>query len=200
MRIFCEGEKTEPIYIKGYIQSIDHSDRKTVVEVQRTRKNTPVQLVEEAIASKESRFSLPNDEFWVVYDRESIEKYSDSLHDEARRKANGKGIRVALSNVCFEYWLLIHIIETDAPYNSYEDLRRNSPFIQRVRELFGVNYEKSLPRIFDLFREHVPKARLQGARLNERGRQNAERNRGKDHHVNPYMGMVYLLDAIDRFR
>ena len=52
LRIFCEGEKTEPNYLNGYISSLADKARKSVVAVQKTRKNTPVQLVEEAIKSK----------------------------------------------------------------------------------------------------------------------------------------------------
>lgn len=150
MKIFCEGEKTEPFYINGYIQTFVNPERKTVVTIEKTRKNTPVQLVEVAIQAKESRVSLPNDEFWVVYDRESIAKYSDTLHAKARQRATSKGIKVALSNVCFEYWLLIHLVNTQSPYTCYDDLRKNSSFNSKVRELCGTDYEKSSPYLFNL--------------------------------------------------
>ncbi|WP_037492591.1 RloB family protein [Sphingomonas sp. PAMC 26605] len=71
LRIFCEGAKTEPNYINGYIETLDPSSRKSVVEVEKTKKNTAIQLVEEAIKSKRSVNALPGDENWVVYDRES---------------------------------------------------------------------------------------------------------------------------------
>ena len=88
LKIFCEGEKTEPNYLKGYIATLDNETRKSVVEIEKTRKNTAVQLVEEAIKAKKSSQSLPEDEFWVVYDRESVAKYPDELHAKAFDKAN----------------------------------------------------------------------------------------------------------------
>ncbi|WP_139336008.1 RloB family protein, partial [Shigella sonnei] len=70
MFIFCEGDKTEPLYISSYID--DKVKTKTkVIKIPKTKKNTPVQLVEEAISVKKSNKSISGDEFWVVYDREA---------------------------------------------------------------------------------------------------------------------------------
>jgi len=51
LHIYCEGEKTEPNYIRSYIETRFPGTR--LSPVRRTRKNTPVQLVEEAIKAKE---------------------------------------------------------------------------------------------------------------------------------------------------
>ena len=50
LHIFCEGEKTEPNYLNGYIERCFPGTKITVVE--KTDKNTPVQLVDAAIALK----------------------------------------------------------------------------------------------------------------------------------------------------
>jgi hypothetical protein len=199
LRIFCEGECTEPSYLKGYIATLDNSARKSVVEIQRTRKNTAVQLVEEAISTKKSSGSLPDDEFWVVYDRESVGKYSNELHAKARAKAEKERINIAISNVCFEYWLLLHLVDTDAPFNSYDDLIGNSALRVRMKEQCGCDYEKSARSIFELLRLYLPDARIRAKRLNANGLRNAGIGRNQPHHVNPYVGVVDLLDAIDAF-
>ena len=108
LHIFCEGEETEPNYLNGYIERCFPGT--TLTLVRRTEKNTPVQLVDVAI--KEKSRNPSDDQFWVVYDRESSIKYPDSLHDEARDKAGANGIGIAFSNVCFEVWLLLHFQET----------------------------------------------------------------------------------------
>lgn len=199
LRIFCEGERTEPNYLKGYIATLDNSARKSVVEIQKTRKNTAVQLVEEAISMKNSSDSLPDDEFWVVYDRESIAKYSDDLHAKARAKAIKAGINVALCNVCFEYWLLIHLVDTDAPFGSYDDLISTSAFRAQMKAQCGCDYEKSIRSIFALLKSRLPDARTRAKRLNAKGLERAEAGRDQPHHINPYVGVVDLLDAIDAF-
>jgi len=88
LHIFCEGEKTEPNYLKGYVES--RFPGTTLSPVKRTDKNTPVQLVEVAIAAKKN--NPDDDQFWVVYDREATNKYPDALHAEARNKANAAAL------------------------------------------------------------------------------------------------------------
>ncbi|MET4664988.1 RloB family protein [Sphingomonas sp. PvP056] len=199
LKIFCEGEKTEPNYLKGYIATLDSEARKSVIEIEPTRKNTAVQLVDEAIKAKKSPESLPDDEFWVVYDREGIAKYSDGLHSKAMNKANGSDVKVAVCNVCFEYWILIHFVDTDAPYQSFEDLKNNSDLNREIKRVCGREYDKSSTSLFDYLKILVPEARKRGARLNKRGIENAESGRNKPYQVNPYVGIVDLLDAIDKF-
>jgi len=199
LRIFCEGERTEPNYLKGYIANLDNHARTSVVTVKKTNKNTAIQLVEEAIRVKESPVSLREDEFWVVYDRESAAKYSDALHAEARAKADKAGIKIALCNVCFEYWILIHLVDTDAPFSSYDDLIKTSPLRDQMKAQCGCDYEKSARSIFDLLKDHLPSARVRAKRLNVQSIQNAQAGRNQPHHINPYVGVAELLDAIDAF-
>jgi hypothetical protein len=199
LRIYCEGEKTEPIYLNGYLRSLPSQTRKTVVSVEATKKNTPVQLVEVAIAAKASPKSLPEDEFWVVYDRESTSKYPETLHAKAMDKAVGNGINTALSNVCFEYWLLLHFVETSAPYSSFEDLRKNSPLNDEVKKRCGVDYEKSTRDLFSKIQPDIVPARARGSKLNAAGVKSADLNKDRAYQVNPFVGMVLLLDAIDAF-
>lgn len=200
LRIFCEGERTEPNYLKKYITSLDNRARKSVVEVEKTRKNTAVQLVEEAIAFKESSGSLPDDVFWVVYDRESVGKYSHELHAKARAKADKAGIEIALCNVCFEYWVLIHLVDTDAPYTSYDDLITNSSLRDEMKAQCGCDYDKSARSLYDVLKDKLPVARSRATRLNVRGQDRAEAGCEQPHRINPYVGIVELLDAIDEFK
>lgn len=197
LRIFCEGEKTEPNYLKGYLKTLDDSARKFVIED--TNKNTPVQLVNVAIALKNSSNSLPDDEFWVVYDRESIAKYQDTLHAQARQNAKKAGIHIAICNVCFEYWLLLHLVDTDAPYSSFDDLIHRSALKAEFKQAFGIEYEKSARSLFDKLKDRIPEARNRAHRLNNSGKATADPARSEPHHINPYVGIVELLDAIDSF-
>lgn len=200
LKIFCEGEKTEPNYLRGYIATLDNEARKSVVEVENTRKNTAVQLVNEAIKAKKSHGSLPEDEFWVVCDRESVAKYPDELHANAFSKADNAGVNIALCNVCFEYWILLHFVSTDAPYQSYDDLRKNSSLNDLMQKNCGCDYAKSSATIFSLVETRVADARERARRLNEQGIRNATRGKDKPYQINPFVGIVDLLDAIDKFQ
>ena len=199
LRIFCEGERTEPNYLNGYIANLNSSNRKSVIEVEKTPKNTALQLVEEAIAVMHSPGSLPEDEFWVVYDREAVDKYSHELHQKARTKAERSGVKIALCNVCFEYWLLIHLVDTDAPFSSYADLIGTSALRAEMKKQCGCDYDKSVRSIFHLLKHLLPQARDRARRLNAQGLRSAAVGHDLPHHINPYVGVAELLDAIDAF-
>lgn len=189
LHIFCEGEKTEPNYLNGYIERCFPGTRLTVVE--KTDKNTPVQLIDAAIAAKKR--NPDGDKFWVVYDRESTVKYSAELHDRARSKAESKGINIAFSNVCFEVWILLHFQQAAPPAcDSYEDLRARS----KLREYIP-GYDKGDRREFS--QEQVDAARKYAVRMNEQTVAAANREWNKEHQWNPYTDVYKLLDAMDEF-
>ncbi len=85
MHIICEGEKTEPFYIRGYIDD-QAKEKAKVIEVPDVKVNTPVQLVDYAVSLRNSSSTSADDEYWVVYDRESVRKYSHELHAQAWNK------------------------------------------------------------------------------------------------------------------
>ncbi|MBU0679167.1 MAG: RloB family protein [Verrucomicrobia bacterium] len=188
LHIFCEGEKTEPNYFKGYIGTYFPGTR--LLLVQKTDKNTPIQLVEIAIATK--KHSPPGDLFWVVFDREGAHKYSDAQHNEARAKAVANGIQIAHSNVCFEVWILLHFQKTVAAYSSYSDLRKRSKLTAHIKR-----YDKGAKRIFS--DSEIRAARQNARSLNKRTKNGANPSWTQPHQWNPYTDVYELLDAIDLF-
>lgn len=97
--IFCEGEKTEPNYIRAYIRQFHPvcarlKDAEKPVSLKDTKKNTPKQLVDEAVDFAKS-LDFKKDQVWVMYDRESRAKYSDDNHAQAWMRAERHGVNVA---------------------------------------------------------------------------------------------------------
>lgn len=199
LKIFCEGAKTEPTYLEGYIGLTKRDNRKSVVKIEPTKKNTPVQLVEEAVRAKKSREALPDDVFWVVYDRESPTKYPDALHAKAADQAKANGIEIALSNVCFECWLHLHFESSAAPFSCYDDFIKRSNFKKLFEEKAGSSYEKSAKFLFDIVQGLIPDARERAKKINADSLKNCETGRSQPHQINPYFGIPALLDSIDDF-
>ncbi|WP_408913626.1 RloB family protein [Brucella pseudogrignonensis] len=199
LNIFCEGAKTEPFYIQGYIDSFRSAQRLAVIEIQPTSKNTPVQLVEEAIKLMKSEASVPGDEYWVVYDRESIAKYAREFHAKAWDNASKAGVNIALSNVCFEHWLLLHFSDSAAQYGSFEDLKRSSALNSEVKKLTGKSYEKSAKELFQHLKPKIAEARKRAIIINKSGVDSSAIG-SKPFEINPFTGMPSLLDAIDKFK
>ena len=198
LKIFCEGEKTEPTYIREYIRQVCRDTLKARVNVEMTDKNTPVELVEEAVKVKQSKETLPSDLFWVVYDRESVSNYSDEKHAKAFRLAKVNGIGIALSNVCFECWLNLHFEYSSAAYLNYDDFLKKSSFNAHLKKETGHSYEKSLKDVFAVFKDRISDARDRAKRINADGMATSKPGKDAPHQINPYFGVPALLDDIDR--
>ncbi|WPZ22274.1 RloB family protein [Sulfitobacter faviae] len=196
-RIFCEGAKTEPYYLKGYLRCF-REDNRASVKIVDTSKNTPVQLVEEAIRFKDSPQSVKGDVFWVVYDREAEGKYSRDLHLKAWNLAKANNIEVALTNICFEYWILLHFIDSSAAYSSFDDLRLNSRLRSEVNRVCGKSYDKASDTLFEFIKGDIHSAKLR-AKKNNSAVLKAAGARELPFDVNPYTDIPKLLKAIDNF-
>lgn len=197
LRVFCEGEKTEPLYINGYIRHF-RTDRKTSVEVMDCKKNTPVQLVQAAIDFKKSNKSIDGDEFWVVYDREAANKYTRDLHMEAWNNASNNDVKIALNNVCFEFWILLHFTESSAAYRSFDDLKKNSTLLEEVEKHCGDKFNKASVVLFEKIKDMIEEAKQRAVRINKSGLETAE-PQCKPFDINPYTNMPDLLNAIKEF-
>ena len=198
IKIFCEGEKNEPTYIREYIRQVCRGTLKARVNVEMTDKNTPVELVKEAVKVKQSKETLPSDLFWVVYDRESVSKYSHEKHAEASGLAKVNGIRIALSNVCFECWLNLLFEYSSAPYSNYDDFLKKSSFNAYLKNETGQLYEKSLKDVFAVFKDRISIARERAKKINADGMATSKPGKDAPHQINPYFGVPALLDDIDR--
>jgi hypothetical protein len=69
----------------------------------------------------------PNiDEVWCVFDQESQNEKND--YERALKIKNGiqlpdhKKFFCAISNPCFEFWILLHIEKTDMPFNNCSEV------------------------------------------------------------------------------
>jgi hypothetical protein len=107
--VLCEGQVTEPKYLKAF----KHDHRSQLVEVEVVPEcGVPKTLVEAAVARKkdadrEARRRgdpyLKYDEVWCVFD---VDQHPNL--PEAKQQAQANGLHVAISNPCFELWVLLH--------------------------------------------------------------------------------------------
>jgi len=189
LHIFCEGEKTEPNYLKGYIEF--YFPGTTLILIHKTKKNTPVELVGEAVDEKNRKDIPEEDQFWVVYDRESSIKYPNAKHEEAYAKAKANGIKTAFSNVCFEVWLLLHFQATVPAFDSCDDLCKRSPLKKHIP-----NYDKGEKRNYT--ETEISNARKNAVKLNKQTIAGANSSWKKPYQWNPYTDVYKLLNAMDK--
>lgn len=202
--IFCEGEKTEPNYIRAYIRQFHPvcarlKDAEKPVSLKGTKKNTPKQLVDEAVDFAKS-LDFKKDQVWVMYDRESRAKYTDDNHAQAWMRAERHGVKVALSNVCFEYWLLLHLTETSQPANSFSDLVGRPVFKEAFRQIGFKSYEKGEANVAEALvsEERISAAKVRAQRINKQAKSNCDLgDTERPYRLNPYTNVYEVLEAID---
>lgn len=112
--IVCEDDKSAPTYFET-LKSYFHLDA-TRVYVEGSKGATqPRQVVRRAVEIKEAAEdghsgSTPFDEVWCLIDGD----YGNAI-DNARSSAVANDVFLAVSNKCFEYWVLLHFRECTTP-------------------------------------------------------------------------------------
>jgi hypothetical protein len=182
--IFCEGERTEPEYFKALKLLPSVRDVAAVDLRVQTRDggSVPRSLVSMAVSARRKAIDeeAEIDEFWCIFDVEWPRNHPGLT--EAVEEAARNEIQVAISNPCFELWLILHFRD----YNAWLDNRTAS----RIRHGLdgssgkGLDAPRYMPLIFD--------AAQRAALLDDRH----ERNHTYFPDDNPSSGMHQLLRAI----
>lgn len=194
LHIFCEGTKSEPNYLRLYKELFCQSS--PLIKIEPRSHTDPKGLVDEAIAARRKNLvSFPEDEYWVVYDRESPNKYPNETHEEAMRKARDAAVHVALSNVCFEVWLLLHKTNHDLCCNTYDELSE--------KELFKKHFPKYAKgeQFTNITKKLIAEAVNRASAMNRRTLNGADRGitEAEPYKLNPYTMFPELLSAIFNF-
>jgi len=118
--IFCEGEASEPDYLNA-LRRLPHIRDSTSINIEiDPERGVPLTLVNRAI---ERSGDDEVDECWCVFDVEWPQHHPHL--DRAIRLATRHGIRLAVSNPCFELWLILHFQDQTAFLTTAEAERRS---------------------------------------------------------------------------
>ena len=108
--VFCEGTRTEPDYIKALRQEPAVRDSASIdIRIDLNASGAvPLTLVNAAAEARyrSSREQGEIDEVWCLFDVEWPQNHPKLA--EAKVKAAKAGVRLAISNPCFELWLALH--------------------------------------------------------------------------------------------
>jgi len=134
--ILCEDEKSSKLYFESFKkdEKLKRELSSVDIEVVHPKDHSPVGLVTKAKEKKKKakRERNPYDEIWIVLDKDhhaNMEKAIDM--------ANANKINVALSTICFEYWVLLHFERTTKPFIKCEDV------IKYIKKNHFNDYEKN---------------------------------------------------------
>jgi len=118
--VFCEGEASEPDYVNA-VRRLPSVRGNTSVNIEvASERGVPLTLVRRAI---DRAVDDEVDECWCVFDVEWPQQHPNLT--EAMRLAEDHGIRLAVSNPCFELWLILHFEDQTGFLNTADAERRS---------------------------------------------------------------------------
>jgi len=135
--IVSEDEKSAKLYFESFkrdeklkrlLSSVD-------IEVVHPKDHSPVGLVKEAKLKKQKakRDRNPYNEVWIVLDKDGHANMGQAMNTAKDNK-----ISVALSIICFEYWVLLHFEKTTSVFNKCDDI------ISYIRKKHFQEYQKNI--------------------------------------------------------
>lgn len=141
--IASEGVKTEKQYFEGLASRYINSRVKVyVLEREDVMASSPERVIRELDSFEDEYPNLESDdEFWLVID---VDRWGDAKLAEIAQKCQQKNYNLAVSNPCFELWLLLHLRSLDE--YSQETLNEflENPRIGRERKRLGMELLKIL--------------------------------------------------------
>lgn len=177
--VFTEGKSSEPDYVNG-LKKLPTVAGNAALNIEiHPRQGAPITLVEMAVERKEGDVEV--DEYWCLFDVEWPEHHPSLA--KALDLARANGIRVAVSNPCFEIWLILH----HQVYTGFIDTKG----AQRVSRAHDKRAGKSIDAA-----AYMPmrKDAARRARALEKGHREAGT---LFPHDNPSSGMFRFLEAVE---
>lgn len=167
--ILCEDSTSSLLYFKSFKKDDEFKRHLTAVEIEviHPQDYSPKGLLEEAkIRKKKAKKELnPYDEIWLVFDRDGHKKIPDTF-----KEAKDSSIKIAFSNKCYEYWVLLHFEYTSKSFSKCADI------ISHISKNHIVGYEKN-KNIFDILKPKMKTAiEYSGRRLEQVKSENDSNN------------------------
>lgn len=182
--VYCEGKVTEVVYLKGLRTELRSGNLHIEIGNEHAE---PLRLVKEAIAHarrSRQRGDEPYDQIWCVFDVEAPAAHPNL--EEALKLAGTSDVRCAVSNPCFELWLLLHFVNRSMYLTTTEACRLLE------KHLDGYSLDRKSFR-YDTVRAHYAMARTRAVELDDRhGVDRGLRDR------NPWSSVWTLVDELRR--
>ncbi|MGJ8655714.1 MAG: RloB family protein [Akkermansiaceae bacterium] len=124
--IVTEGTVTEPVYFKELRKQL--RARGADIEVLPGKKSDPFKVIDHTVKLSEIKTqrakqgrAIAYDHVWAVIDTD-VAVINDDLQ-KIIHTADTKGVKLALSNPCFEAWLIFHVMKSCKPLISGKDAK-----------------------------------------------------------------------------
>ena len=175
--VFCEGEKSEPNYLRGIKGLGTVRGQVSLSIVVDSRSGAPKRIVNRAI---KKIVDEEIDECWCIFDVEAPQAHPNI--ENIIELAAKNGVKIAVSNPCFELWLVLHHQDCFA-YVTTSDIVKASEDLEK-RPSKGINPS--------FYMDHIAKAVERADKLRARHK----KNNTTFPNDNPSTGMPDFIRAV----
>ena len=117
--IVCEGEKTEPYYLKALREHFGLAQAN--VKIDPKSDSSPTSVVRYAKILIKETSSSPYDHVYCVIDRDRHADFQKAVDQVNGFKNKDTKLHLIVSTPCFEYWILLHFIYTTKAFGASGD-------------------------------------------------------------------------------
>jgi len=166
--IACEGEQTEPNYLRGYLSDLIRekiiSSRSYIIVPH--GHTDPVGVLKDLLNyRKDGLVASDFERKWIFIDRDEVRTNETSGHTQENFNAAivqgvKNNVKVAWSNPCFELWFLLHYVYRCTPVD-----RSDLPGL--LTGYMETEYQKNSSEIYDNLRDLIPCAISNAQKLDE---------------------------------
>ena len=193
--IVTEGSQTEPKYFAHYRNRQTNIDIRVVGSRSSGGETDYLSLLRKAVEyQNKNEISVSDgDAVWVVadadvnYNNPDPIAAKDHLLSKARKMAESKGIHIAISNPCFEFWYLLHFQYTTKFLRDY-------PAAKSALTAYLPDYEKT-DDVYTKLSEHTTDAIQNAKRVEQYHIQNGD-NKPFGIAVNPFTDIYQLVESL----
>ena len=166
--IACEGEQTEPNYLRGYLsdliwEKVISSRSYIIVPHGHT---DPVGVLNDLLNyRKDGLIASDFERKWIFIDRDEVRTNESSGHTQESFNAAidlgvKNNVKVAWSNPCFELWFLLHYVYRCTPVD-------RSEMSDLLTSYMGTEYKKNSFEMYGNLRDLIPCAIGNARKLDE---------------------------------
>jgi hypothetical protein len=165
IRLVCEGLKSEPNYFNPYFKAKGFNQPNMAFKPKDHSPKGVAKAAKEEYFKAKKILKIPEDKIliWAVFDRDGHVGIPDAI-----ALLRNTPIGIAFSNICFEYWILLHYEKTSKAFHNCDEI------ISYIHQNYDKDYGKANDHYLRL-RDKIPTAILNAQQLAHNQRQYATR-------------------------
>jgi hypothetical protein len=198
--ILVEGEKTEVKYFNSFKKSDKYRRNFSTIDIDvyQPKDKSPKGLLKAAKdkIKKQKKNDIPLQEVWIVFDGDGHTGIPDAFNDIIQYNQGFKNkvkILIAFSNICFEYWILLHFEQVSKSFNRCDKNDNHEPnVIDYIKKNHDIDYTKSSYNFLNLIESKLEVALKNAIWLEKK---NASESM-PIYEINPYTDVHHLVNKI----